>query len=157
MYSKQPELQLNTDWVHWFRSLIVMEFAIRVFWFEKILRKKLKHLPKQLIGKSKVFDALTSKKIRVDTKPERDKFGVTIIPISESGWKLHLPRPQRRGGYILWKSEEYKHLFSIGMKNKSGISTQEIESAEQLYEILTILEDIGVSTFYSSKAGTAIS
>ena len=123
----------------------------------KDFEKKLKHLPKQLIGKSKVFDALTSKKIRVDTKPERDKFGVTIIPISESGWKLHLPRPQRRGGYILWKSEEYKHLFSIGMKNKSGISTQEIESAEQLYEILTILEDIGVSTFYSSKVGNATS
>ena len=74
----------------------------------KDFEKKLKFLPEQLIGKSNVFDVLTSKKVRVDTKPERDKFGVSIIPITEFGWKLHLPCPQRRGGFIQWKSEEYR-------------------------------------------------
>ena len=50
----------------------------------KDFEKKLKYLPEQLTGKSEVFDALKSRNVRVDTKPERDRFGVSILPRAES-------------------------------------------------------------------------
>ena len=132
--------------------MIVTVSEIKEFWFERDFENKLKFLPKQLIGISKVFDALVTKKLRVDTKPERDKFGVTITPVTETGWKLHLPRPQRRGGFIMWKSDEYRNLHNSGLKNKSGISSLEIKTEDQVYEILTILDAVGISTFYASKS-----